>query len=97
MDLIRECEKYNIRSILLPPNGTHLTQFLDLSCFRPITGAWRQIFREWKKYNKGVHFPRLLKKALNEIEAKKEDMINSRFAGTGITPLSREKVLNRLP
>ena len=99
--VITECDKNNIRFILLPPNSTQLTQPLDVSVFRPIKAAWRKILQEWKKHNKGTIrkevFPRLLKQALAKVSTTNEQNIRSGFEATGIWPLDRYKILNRLP
>ncbi|KAG5871795.1 hypothetical protein JTB14_023478 [Gonioctena quinquepunctata] len=100
--VIQKCEEHEIRFILLPPNSTHLTQHLDVSVFRPIKTAWRQILQRWKKNNRGVVrkdvFPRLLNQALNHVEASGEKNIKSGFEATGICPLNRKKVLlDKLP
>lgn len=35
----QECQNNNMHSLLLPPNTTHLTQPLDVCCFRPVKEA----------------------------------------------------------
>ncbi|KAG5858305.1 hypothetical protein JTB14_008538 [Gonioctena quinquepunctata] len=98
---MNECQENQICFILLPPNSTHLTQPLEVSCLRPLKRAWRKIFRNWKKHHRGVirkdHFPRLLKRALADVEANKETNIKSGFSATGLVPLDRQKILNIAP
>ncbi|KAB0790262.1 hypothetical protein PPYR_15400 [Photinus pyralis] len=100
-NVVKVCQDNNIRFVLLPPNSTHLTQPLDVTCFRPIKNSWRKILQKWKKNHKGVirkdHFPRLLRQALNEIKDNGRNNIIFGFAATGLHPLQRLKVLNRLP
>ncbi|KAG5860749.1 hypothetical protein JTB14_003817 [Gonioctena quinquepunctata] len=88
--VIQKCEENEIRFILLPPNSTHLTQPLDVSVFRPIKTNNRGVVR------KDV-FPRLLNQALNHVETSGEKNIKSGFEATGICPLNRKKVLDKLP
>jgi hypothetical protein len=59
INVINACTNNNIRFVLLPPNSTHLTQPLDLCCFRPIKAAWRRILKKWKTKQRGPirYFP----------------------------------------
>lgn len=99
--VINECEKLDIKFVLLPPNSTHLTQPLDVAVFRPIKTSWRNVLTRWKKKNKGVLpkelFPSMLNTALTELGTKMEDNIKAGFSGTGLMPLDKDKVLKRLP
>ncbi|KAG5871257.1 hypothetical protein JTB14_026631 [Gonioctena quinquepunctata] len=82
--VIQKCEENETRFILLPPNSTHLTQPLD----------------QWKNKRGVVKkdvFSRLLNQALNHVEASGEKNIKSGFEATGICPLNRKKVLDKLP
>lgn len=95
------CKENNIKFIFLPPNSTHLTQPLDVSCFRPIKIAWRKVLKTYKKTRRGPIpkeiFPRLLKKTLEKLSISQKDNIKAGFEATGLYPLDREKVLKRLP
>lgn len=99
--IIQLCRENNIRFIFLPPNSTHLTQPLDVSCFRPVKIAWRKVLKAHKKTRKGPIskeiFPRLLQKTLEKLSISQVDNIKSGFEATGLYPLNREKVLKRLP
>lgn len=99
--IVQLCQKHNIRFIFLPPNSTHLTQPLDVSCFRPMKIAWRKVLKAYKRTQRGPIakeiFPRLLKKTLNKLSITQSDNIKSGFEATGLYPLNREKVLNKLP
>lgn len=100
--IIEECEKNNVKFVLLPPNSTHYTQPLDVAFFRPLKIKWRQTLGEWKSKNRGTvskdKFPRLLKKCIEDMgEDNIRKNIKSGFQGAGIVPLDREQVLKRLP
>lgn len=104
LGLINECKEQNVHFIFLPPNSTHLTQPLDVAFFRAIKDAWRDILFQWKKTDgctlptipKSV-FPSLLKKLLNRIANQTKSNILSAFMKSGINPLNKIKVLERLP
>ncbi|KAG5878010.1 hypothetical protein JTB14_025465 [Gonioctena quinquepunctata] len=68
---------------------------------RTKSGVWRKILRNWKKRHRGGirkdHCPRLLKRALADVEANKGTIIKSGFSATGLVPLDRQKILNKLP
>lgn len=73
--------------IFLPPNSTHLAQPLDLSFFRPLKIAWREILLKWKKgeWRKESSIPKSKKNIL------------SGFKKGGNVPLNRQEVLRCLP
>lgn len=99
--VISECQKYNIRFVLLPANSTHLCQPLDVSFFRPLKGAWRKQLLDWKIKNKGVipkdRFPSLLKCTLDSIEYSSTTNLINGFKACGISPFDPNQVLKRLP
>lgn len=99
--VLRECQENDIRFVLLPPNSTHLTQPLDVSCFRPIKGAWRKLLKAWKTRNRGPlrkdMFPQLLRKTLEKVGATQPETVKSGFKTTGLIPLDRNAVLKKLP
>lgn len=99
--VLEECQNNEIRFILLPPNSTHLTQPLDVSCFRPIKGAWRKILKLWKKRNRGPLrkdiFPSLLRQTLEKVGANQLENIKAGFKATGLIPLDRDAVLSKIP
>ncbi|XP_060854929.1 uncharacterized protein LOC132932560 [Metopolophium dirhodum] len=47
MKIIQLCKENDIKFIFLPPNSTHLTQPLDVSCFRPVKIAWRKVLKAY--------------------------------------------------
>lgn len=47
--VLQACQRNNIDFVLLPPNGTHLLQPLDVSFFAPMKKAWRNILTDWKQ------------------------------------------------
>lgn len=100
VSVIEECEKNNIRFILLPPNSTHLLQPLDVAYFRPFKGAWRNVLEEWKLKNRGVlpktEFPRLLNKTIETIGVKSTTNILAGFKACGIVPFNPDVVLRKI-
>lgn len=101
LETIKQCENFNIRFIVLPPNSTHLCQPLDVAFFRPMKVAWRKCLDEWKRKNYGTlpksEFPKMLKKAMEIIEASAKENVRSGFRATGIVPLDRNRVLAKIP
>lgn len=99
--VIRQCEKMNIRFVLLPPNSTGLTQPLDVAFFKPLKLKWAEVLEGWKNKNRGTipkdTFPRLLKSCLQELESTTQKNIQAGFRGSGVCPLDRNQVLKRLP
>lgn len=102
--VIQECEANNIRFIALPPNTTHLLQPLDVAFFRPMKIKWRKLLSDWKETAHGSRFttvpkdefPSLLKNLMKSLEETAAANLKSAFRKTGIFPLNREEVLNRL-
>lgn len=105
IDVIRQCEKYNISFIALPPNATHLVQPLDVAFFRPMKDKWREILHEWKDTTLGSRcgkipkdkFPSLLKKLMDIMNNRAVDILPAGFRKCGISPLNRAEVLSRMP
>ncbi|CAI6376212.1 unnamed protein product [Macrosiphum euphorbiae] len=101
MKIIQLCKENDIKFIFLPPNSTHSTQPLDVSCFMPIKIAWRKVLKAYKRFRRGTiqkeNFPRLLKKTLENLSVSQITNIKAGFEATGIYPIDREKVLKRLP
>lgn len=104
LDIIKKCQEQDVYFVFLPPNSTHLTQPLDVAFFRPMKIAWRDILFTWKKTEGRVLptipknvFPKLLKKMLEKMEPNIKQNILAGFMKAGISPLNKEKVLNRLP
>lgn len=98
------CDTHDIKFICLPPNTTHISQPLDVAFFRPMKGAWRDILRQWKNTKTGSCyttlpkdlFPRLLTQLMDKIEFKKAENLKAGFKKTGIHPVNREKLIERL-
>jgi len=98
--IIQLCKENDIKFIFLPPNSTHLTQPLDVSCFRLIKIAWRKVLKAYKRTRSPIPkeiFPRLLKKTSEKLSVSQIDNIKAGFEATGINPIDIEKVLKRLP
>ena len=101
-EILRDCEKYNIAFVCLPPNATHLCQPLDVAYFAPMKKRWRSLLTEYKqssRKNAGTvpkhQFPKLLKK-LMEMPNQRENLMSG-FRKCGIYPLDKTPVINRLP
>ncbi|KAK9708041.1 hypothetical protein QE152_g27462 [Popillia japonica] len=65
---------------------------------------WRKILNEWKANGRGSkfssvpkdEFPGLLKELMSQLQEKAIDNLKSGFRKTGIFPIDRQQVLNRL-
>lgn len=104
IDLIRKCKEKDVYFVFLPANSTHLTQPLDVAFFRPMKSAWRDILFTWKKTEGRTQasvpknsFPRLLKKLFERLDTNVKNNVLAGFIKTGISPLNKIKVLERLP
>lgn len=105
LEVLRLCEENDIKFIALPPNSTHLLQPLDVAFFRPLKSHWRDVLTIWKKTTSGSRcmnvpkdeFPRLLKELIAALEPDAKNNLKSGFRKTGIFPLDKTKVLQRLP
>lgn len=102
-EVLNLCKEHNIRFICLPPNATHLCQPLDISFFGPMKKAWRKILHDWKQINvksssvnKSI-FPRLLKQLFDDLAPTMCQNAQSGFRTSGIYPLSKEKLLSKVP
>lgn len=101
--VISSCAENNIRFTFLPPNSTHLSQPLDVACFKGLKVKWRSVLSDWKNKNRGTipkdKFPHLLKKCLEEMNegGKGEKNMVSGFSATGIFPFNPDKVLRHIP
>ncbi|XP_046988993.1 uncharacterized protein LOC124594667 [Schistocerca americana] len=105
LEVIRLCEKYGIKFIALPPNATHLLQPLDVAIFRVLKLIWREILSDWKQSTSGSRctsvpkdeLPGLLKKMMDKLQENIIKNLQSGFRKTGIFPLNKMEVLQRLP
>jgi len=102
-EVINLCKTNNIDFVCLPPNATHICQPLDVSFFGPMKNYWKQLLVEWKKSNpksssveKSI-FPRLLKNLFDKMSATARQNVVSGFLGCGIYPLSKTKMLSKVP
>lgn len=103
LEVLKTCEENNIRFVCLPPNATHLTQPLDVTYYGPMKREWRKILTSWKEKNKSLtslpkdQFPKLLKELVDFLYVEKKTNMISGFKKTGIIPLDRTKIKERLP
>lgn len=103
VEVLKACCENNIRFVCLPPNATHLTQPLDVTYYGPMKREWRKVLTSWKERNKTLtslpkdQFPKLLKQLTDILFVEKKSNMISGFLKTGIIPLDRNKVLERLP
>ncbi|KAL0869395.1 hypothetical protein ABMA27_007635 [Loxostege sticticalis] len=105
-NVLKSCQKYNIKFACLPPKATHLMQPLDVAYYAPLKHYWRQILTDWKKkegrkqktLSKNA-FPGLLQKLLNRLEDSGSSSQNliSGFEKTGLYPVNRDRPKTRLP
>lgn len=105
LEVLRLCEENEIKFIALPPNATHLLQPLDVAVFRGLKIIWGSVLSEWKESVSGSRctsvpkdeLPGLLKKIMVKLEENIEKNLKSGFRKTGIFPLGKTQVLQRLP
>lgn len=103
--VLEQCKLHNVKFVFLPKNTTHLTQPLDVSFFRPMKIAWRVILREWKLTKMGqrcgtlpkFYFPRLLNEMWTTLKINAKNNLKAGFGKCGITPVSLDVLLERLP
>lgn len=99
-EVIDLCRKHDIKFITLPPNSTHLCQPFDVAVFRSLKRHWRKILYDWRKSSRRTgsipkgQIPSLIKELCSKLEG---EHLKSGFRATGIYPLDRQEVLNRLP
>ncbi|KAJ8928014.1 hypothetical protein NQ314_019480 [Rhamnusium bicolor] len=87
-ELSKLCTSLKIILIALYPNATRFLQPADVSCFRPLKGAWKKAVLHWRRTNPLVqltklHFAPILKEALQQL--KSETIING-FKACGLHP-----------
>lgn len=104
-NVLQLCCENNISFICLPANSTHITQPLDVSFFRPMKVAWRQILTEWKGSKQGFketvlqkqQFPFLLRRLIDVLRPNSAENLRAGFRKCGIHPIDVEELLCRLP
>ena len=103
MDVVKECEKHDIKFICLIPFSTHLTQPLDIAFFGPMKRKWRGLLDAWKREDPRCttmpkdKFPMRLKALHEALLENAETNLKAGFKKAGIWPLDKEAVLERLP
>lgn len=103
VDILRACQRLNIRFVFLPPNSTQITQPLDVSLLRPVKQAWRSLLTDIKLKQPKINcveksiFPQLLSKLMIKIQTNAKKIIQSGFRATGIFPFNPHEVLKKMP
>lgn len=111
--VIKECERLDIFFIPLPPNATWLTQPCDVALFKSLKSAWRSCIGDFNdaRVSRGLkpyetlprpHFLEVLDLTLDRMKSSKDGeglsrLIFKAFYTTGIFPLNKNVVLNKLP
>ena len=102
-EVIKQCEENYIAFVFLPPGSTHILQPLDVSFFRPLKQAWRNVLEEEKSKLKGSFslskdaFPSLLNKLHINVYNNAAANLKSGFEKCGIYPLNKERALSSIP
>ena len=102
-EVIKQCEENDIAFVLLPPGSTHILQPLDVSFFRPLKRAWKNLLEEEKNKHKGCFtlskdsFPSLLSKLHTNVYNNAASTLKSGFEKCGIFPLNKDRALSSIP
>ncbi|KAG8240092.1 hypothetical protein J437_LFUL019674 [Ladona fulva] len=105
LNVVKLCEKNDIKCVCLPPNYSNLTQPLDIAYFRSLRAKWRDIFTKWKQSEAGKRvaslpkdqFPMQLRTVLDEIQPSLSKNLKAGFKKAGIYPANKDEILCRLP
>ena len=101
VDVINLCRENDIEFVCFPPNAPDKMQPLDVGFFGPMKQAWRNQLTEFKIKNPSENpldkfvFPSLLKELCEHLKPGKNHP--SAFKKCGLSPLNRDKVLERIP
>eukprot|EP00795_Rhopilema_esculentum_P011062 gene11062-19921_t len=96
--VVKTAKENEIVILCLPPNTSHALQPCDVSLFRPLKAAWKDILKLWfretrlKAVDKAV-FPSLLSKLWLKVKA--ENAVAG-FVGSGLYPINPQKVKPRI-
>ena len=98
--IVEEAKSHQIFLVKLPPNSTHLLQALDVGVFAPSKMNRKIVIRNWYRQtnNKPVTkkvFPALFAKLYEDMIKKPENLVNG-FRATGIWPLNKEIILEKV-
>ena len=92
------CKSNNIITICLPPHSSHLTQPLDVGCFRALKRAYgrelEDLIRAYVMHITKMEFFVAFKSA--HLKAITPDNIKAGFRGSGLVPYDPQAVLLRL-
>ncbi|XP_055704459.1 uncharacterized protein LOC129802558 [Phlebotomus papatasi] len=102
--VITLCEKNDVKFIALPPNSGHLLQPLDMGFFGLLKDVWGTVLDEWKNSSAGrltsylpkTEIPKCLTVMIERMEPTLMENIKSGFEETGIYPINRDHVLQKL-
>ena len=100
LELVQEALKNEVIIFCLPPHTTADIQPLDTSCFAPLKvhwsdACWDYIFKNPGRIVSKLQFSKLFASAWSK--GLTIGNITSAFRNTGIYPLNREKILQKLP
>jgi len=89
------CSTHKIELIALYPNSTHILQPMDVSVFRPVKMAWKNIVNEYRVENnyealRKEDFGSLIKKAIDSIDISK--CLRNGFRVCGLYPLNADAI-----
>lgn len=94
VELFEFCVQNSIVLYCLPPNATHIIQPCDVSIFKSLKTAWKQVVQQHKqmtnKYITKATFAPLFKKAFDQ--AINEKIIKNGFRCCGLFPLDPDAV-----
>lgn len=99
IELIETAVKNNITLLCLPAHTSHLVQPLDVGVFKAVKQSWRKILQQYyhetayKNVDK-IAFPNLMKKLCDSGCFSRANALGG-FEGSGIYPLSKEKLLSK--
>ncbi|XP_065670926.1 uncharacterized protein LOC136089130 [Hydra vulgaris] len=88
----------DIQIICLPPNCSHALQPLDVAVFRPLKNEWRKILKRFARETQQKNIDKTAFTGLLKQLCQRLSPANAiaGFRGSGISPLSKEKMERRI-